>query len=285
MTQSGSSITITGPGGWREGIVILLMVLAPIGLAATLMVIGISIVAAWRIIHGAAISLPAPGIFRLYGLLSYAVALWIAVSVVWLWSSRRGLAGQVFAFRKLTWPVVTVSFVGFVIVMYGVPVATRWLSSATGSQSHGVRIDFQDAPSVAAFVFLFVVTAPVCEEILYRGLLVNWLQRVGWHDLAILCAGSLLFGANHFIPLGLVWSIAMVGLGAVLYGLRLRYQSLSPGWLTHVLFNSQPFLAYPLIVLDRTRRTTRLNNYHRVASSRRRLCVHPCPATRIDLPN
>jgi membrane protease YdiL (CAAX protease family) len=113
--------------------------------------------------------------------------------------------------------------------------------------SHGVRIDFHDPASIAIFVFLFVATAPICEEILYRGLLVTWLRGLGLNDFRVLLVGSLLFGANHLIPLGIVWSLAMVGLGAILFGLRLRYESLSPGWLTHILFNAQPFISYPLI--------------------------------------
>jgi membrane protease YdiL (CAAX protease family) len=137
--------------------------------------------------------------------------------------------------------------VGFLIAMYGVPIATHWLSYATGGRSHDVRIDFHDTRSVAIFVFLFVVTTPVSEEILYRGLLVAWFRRVGWKDPVILLVGSLIFGANHFIPLGFVWSAAMVALGALLMALRLRYDSLSPGWLAHLLFNAQPVLSYPLI--------------------------------------
>jgi membrane protease YdiL (CAAX protease family) len=33
-------------------------------------------------------------------------------------------------------------------------------------------------------------------------------------------------------------------LGAILCGLRLRYGSLWPAWLTHFLFNAQPLVAY-----------------------------------------
>jgi membrane protease YdiL (CAAX protease family) len=132
--------------------------------------------------------------------------------------------------------------------MYGVPIVTHWLSYATGGRSHEVRIDFHDTQSVAIFVFLFVVTTPMSEEILYRGLLVAWLRRVGWRDSAVLLVGSLIFGANHFISLGsFVWSAAMVGLGTILFALRLRYDSLSPAWLAHILFNAQPILSYPLI--------------------------------------
>ena len=85
------------------------------------------------------------------------------------------------------------------------------------------------------------------EEVLYRGLLVAWLRRVGWRDSIILIVGSLIFGANHIIPVGFVWGIAMVGLGAILCALRLRYESLTPAWLAHTLFNAQLTLSYPLI--------------------------------------
>jgi membrane protease YdiL (CAAX protease family) len=236
-------------GGWRENIFVLAMVLAPVGLAVIVMAIGVSAIAAWQIVHGMPVELPTSENIRLYGLLSYAVVSWIDVAVVWLWSSRRGLSRDVFIFRRLMWPAVAASIVGFVIAMYGVPIVTHWLSYVTGGRGPEVRINFHDTRSVAIFAFLFVFTTPVSEEILYRGLLVAWLRRIGWRDSAVLLVGSLVFGANHFIPLGFVWSAAMVGLGAILFALRLRYDSLSPSWLAHILFNAQPFLIHPLIIL------------------------------------
>lgn len=193
------------------------------------------------------INLPTPANIRLYGYLSYAVASWIDVAVVWLWSSRRGFSGDVFVFRRLTWPALTASIMGFVIAMYGLPIVTHWLSSVMGDRSQAVRIDVHDPQSVAILVFLFVVTTPVSEEVLYRGLLVVWLRRVGWRDSIILLAGSLIFGANHIIPLGFAWAVGIVGLGAILFALRLRYESLTPAWLAHALFNAQLTLSYPLV--------------------------------------
>lgn len=90
------------------------------------------------------------------------------------------------------------------------------------------------------------MTTPVTEEILYRGLLVSWLRRIGWRDSSIVAFGTLIFAANHIIPLGLVWGTAMILLGLVTYALRLRYESLSPAWLAHMLFNAQLVLSYPV---------------------------------------
>ena len=228
-------------------ILILALVLAPLGLAVIVMAIGVSILAFWQAVHGLPVDPPTSTNIQRYGQLCYAVVSWIDVAVVWLWSSRRGFSREVFAFRGLTRTAVAASIVGFVVAMFAVPIMTDSLSHLTGGRSHGVRVDFHDVDSVAIFVFLFVVTTPVSEEILYRGLLVAGLRRIGCSDTVILLVSSLIFAANHLIPLGFVWSVSMVGLGAILCGLRLRYDSLSPAWLAHVLFNAQPFLAYPLI--------------------------------------
>jgi len=258
MSQEGSAATLKPSeniglqvagdvGGWRESILVFVMVLAPIGLAVIVMAIGVAAMTAWQTARGLPVKFPTPTNLQLYGLLSYAVASWIAAAVVWVWSSRRALSRDVFVFRRLTWPALLAGIAGFVIATYGVPIVTHWLSSVMGGRSQNIRIDFHDPQSVAILTFLFVVTTPVSEEILYRGLLVVWLRRLGWRDPAIFLVGSLIFGANHFIPLGFVWSAAMVGLGAILFALRLRYGSLTPAWLAHALFNAQLVLFYPLV--------------------------------------
>jgi len=235
-------------GSWRDCMVVLAIVLAPLGLANFLFASGVFALAGWQMVRGVAVELPSRANLQPYGLLAYAVASWIAVAAAWRWSSHRGLRRDVFLFRRLAWPALIASALGFVVAMYGVPVLTHWLSQLTGGRGPEVRIDFHDPQSVAIYLLLFVVTTPLCEEILYRGLLVTWLRRVGWGDRAILLVGSLIFGANHVIPLGLVWGAAMaVVLGAILFALRLHYESLTPGWLAHFLFNAQPFLIYPLL--------------------------------------
>ena len=108
-------------------------------------------------------------------------------------------------------------------------------------------MDFSDAQSVAIVVLLFVITTPISEELLYRGLLVAWLRRLGWKDFNILAIGSLVFAANHILPLGFVWSVAMILLGVTTHALRLRCKSLTPGWLAHAFFNAQLTLSYPLL--------------------------------------
>lgn len=228
-------------GGWRQGILVFAMVLAPMVLAVALVAMCVLAVAAWQIVRGITVAWPSRADIQLYGLLAYAAASWIAVAAAWRWSSRRGLSREVFLFRGLTLPALAASVLAFVIAMYGAPLMTHGLSGLTGGR--GPDIGIHDTKQAAIYVVLFVVTTPVCEEILYRGLLVAWLRRAGWGNAAILLTGSLVFGANHALPLGLVWAVAMVGLGVLLFTLRLRYDSLTPAWLAHFLFNAQPLLA------------------------------------------
>jgi membrane protease YdiL (CAAX protease family) len=239
-------MTVSRTGGWREGPLVLSMVLAPVGLAIVIIATGVLILAVWQIARGLPVAIPTRANLQTFGLLSYIAASWLDVAVVWLWTSRHGLRREVFAFRRLTWPALVAAIAGFVIAAYGAPLATHWLSHITGG--HGpAAFEFHDARTIAVYLSLFVVTAPVCEEILYRGLLVAWLRRMGWRDFTIGLTGSLMFGLNHAIPLGPVWAAVMVVFGAILFTLRLRYGSLTPAWLTHVLFNAQPLLIYPLI--------------------------------------
>ncbi|MHC2332609.1 CPBP family intramembrane glutamic endopeptidase [Bradyrhizobium sp. USDA 4454] len=233
--------------GWREGILVLAMALAPVGLAITLTTTAGFALAGWQIVRGLPVDMPTRVEFQLLGMAFYVASSWFSVAAVWFWSSRRGLRRNVFIFRALTWPALAASLAGFVIAMYGAPIATHWLSRITGGDGPGnALLDFHGVHATAIYILLFVMTAPLCEEILYRGLLVAWLRRAGFGDPTIWLTGSLLFGANHILPLGLVWGIVMVAFGTILFAIRLRYRSLTPAWVTHFLFNAQPVLM-PLI--------------------------------------
>jgi len=52
-------------GSRRESILVLVMVLAPIGLAVVIMAVGVSIMAAWQMVHGMPVDLPTPANMRL----------------------------------------------------------------------------------------------------------------------------------------------------------------------------------------------------------------------------
>src|SRR5262245_37846149 len=94
--------------GWREGILVLLIVLAPMALAVMLTAIAFSITAVWQWTHTMPVTSPTPASIRLHGMVSYALGCWIAVALAWRWSSRRQLRREVFAFRRPSWAALTV---------------------------------------------------------------------------------------------------------------------------------------------------------------------------------
>ena len=241
---SGSSgLDAANPGGWRENVLVLVMVLLPVPLASILFAVGVFATLGWYWLHGQPFQISAKA-SMISALSLYAVISWIDVALVWRWSSRRGFSRDVLIFHRPAWLDVAAGLAGFAVAMVGVPFLTRWLSQLSGG--HGPVLPLNDAASLATYAVCVVVTAPVCEEILYRGLLVAWFGRVGWRVPFIWLAGSLLFGASHLLFTGFVWSAAMVLFGAMLFGLRLWRRSLTPGWLAHFLFNAQ-LAIHPLI--------------------------------------
>ena len=54
---------------WRQSIITLMLVLAPIALAVIVMTIGLAAWATWLVLEGAPVELPAAATIRLYGLL------------------------------------------------------------------------------------------------------------------------------------------------------------------------------------------------------------------------
>ena len=230
-------------GGWHDSVLVVVMVLLPVPLASILFAAGVFSIVGWHRLYHQPFQISAKA--SMISVLSlYAVISWIAVAMAWRWSSRQGFSRDIFIFHRPTWLDVAAGLTGFVAAMVGVPLLTRWLSQATGG--HGPALPLDDAASLATYILCVVVTAPVCEEILYRGLLVAWFGRVGWPAPVIWLVGSLLFGASHLLFTGLIWSAAMVLFGAMLFGLRLWRRSLTPGWLAHFLFNAQ-LVIHPLI--------------------------------------
>src|SRR5882757_8752916 len=131
----------------RQSALVLVIVLSPIGLAVVVMAVGLTFQAAWQIGRGEPVRLPTSEDVRLYGLLSYAATSWIAVALAWFWSKRQGMQREVFVFSSLTWPSFAGSIVASVIVIFGVPILTHWLTQITGGRSQNIHIDFSDARS------------------------------------------------------------------------------------------------------------------------------------------
>ena len=162
--------------GWRDSVLVVVMVLLPVPLASILFAAGAFSILGWQRLHGQPFHISVKA-SMISVLALYAAISWICVAMVWRWSSRRRFSRDVFIFRRPDWLDIAAGLAGFAVAMVGVPLLTHWLSRATGG--HGPVLPLDDAASLATYILCVVVTAPVCEEVLYRGLLVAWFTRVG----------------------------------------------------------------------------------------------------------
>jgi membrane protease YdiL (CAAX protease family) len=103
-------------------------------------------------------------------------------------------------------------------------------------------IELESWTQLPLALFLIVIVAPVCEELLFRGLLLDWLrQKMNvWLAAAIL---SLVFSLLHNNPfsLGAVGWLAfaerfLLGLGAS--AVAIKYRSLRPSFALHATLNA-----------------------------------------------
>jgi membrane protease YdiL (CAAX protease family) len=94
--------------------------------------------------------------------------------------------------------------------------------------------------SHAALGVHLLFAAPICEEIIFRGLIQGWLLRRGIVPWMAIIGTALLFAAGHLDPSNLE-SYFLSGL--VLGCLAYRTRSLLPGMLWHGIFNLLALLA------------------------------------------
>ncbi|MCW0213624.1 MAG: CPBP family intramembrane metalloprotease [Pseudonocardia sp.] len=125
-------------------------------------------------------------------------------------------------------------------LVYAAVVGPEKATSAVGEIFDGVRVGWP----VAVLVFLLVVVvAPICEEIVYRGLLWGAVEKLGANRWVAFLITTLLFAMAHFeltrTPLLLVVAIP-IGLARVITG------RLPAGVVAHAVNNLLPGLALAL---------------------------------------
>lgn len=104
------------------------------------------------------------------------------------------------------WPDVTAGFniglLGLLATTVATVVWTHWVglneaNSSVGSLFEGVRLP----PALAVLLFLHVwLVAPLCEELLYRGLLWGAMERLRWSPLTALLLTTAVFAIGHLEP-------------------------------------------------------------------------------------
>ena len=128
------------------------------------------------------------------------------------------------------------ALVGFIGMFYPVMLVNAFMNallSAVHIQSYSAKIDVpHDAPSLILMVIQLVILPPICEEILFRGVLLSKLRPFG-DGFAIICS-SFLFMALH----PTLYSLPGVFLlGAIFAYADIRCDSLLPSMVMHMINN------------------------------------------------
>jgi membrane protease YdiL (CAAX protease family) len=181
--------------------------------------------------------------------LIYSTTCWIAVGATYLWSRRRGMVGQVFAFRLPSGLDRIVALGGTALGLFVIYPFSQWLAHLLfGTGIRGMGFDAHQPWTLTAVVFWAVVSAPFCEEILFRGLAVAHLRARHWPAWAIGVAITLGFAAIHLPYFGMGGVSLILIWGGMLAAVRLWRDHLTPGWMIHAANNVVAFVVIPLLL-------------------------------------
>lgn len=125
---------------------------------------------------------------------------------------------------------------------------TNFVGDENAQSAVGALVDNQRMPLAAALaMFLFVwLIGPVCEEIIYRGLLWGALERLKWGRWAVFCLTTVIFAVSHLEPLRT--SLLLV-IGVPIGLARLFTGRLGASVVAHQVNNFLPALAVLLVAL------------------------------------
>ena len=156
-----------------------------------------------------------------------------------------------FPFREtlgLSWPS---SFgpwksTGLAILLFVMAMLIVWKFG--GQETDLERILRSSRAAALVVAFLAATTAPLVEEVVYRGLLYSALQRLAGPITAVIVVTSLFAGLHvlqYWPDAGAITSISLLSL--VLTGIRARTGRLLPCYIIHLVFNG---IQSVIIVLD-----------------------------------
>lgn len=138
--------------------------------------------------------------------------------------------------------------IGLVCTTVAAFVWTRVVGEENASSALGKLVDNQRLPLAAAIaMFLFIwLLGPVCEEIIYRGLLWGALERLNWGRWVVFGLTTVIFAVSHLEPLRTLLLLVI----AVPIGLaRLVTGRLGASIIAHQINNFLPALAVLLIAV------------------------------------
>ena len=134
-------------------------------------------------------------------------------------------------------PVFAMIVDNILVLVYGVMFVAMFGEPTIPELPGGTSWESSSSALILTFISICILT-PISEELLFRGYILDSINRIHGKWPAILLS-SLLFGLVHFDP----YIIGMATIGGVIYGwIRIRTGSLIPGIVAHAMWNTMALI-------------------------------------------
>jgi membrane protease YdiL (CAAX protease family) len=220
------------------------------GFGAFLLVFGVLVLSAVTIGAIAQIQAPGAGISVPVAVIGTTVPPLLAAGAAILVTVLRGDGPKLDLRWSMKWEDIRIGLrfglIGLVCTTAAAWVWTKIVGEDNASSALGKLVENQRLPIVAAIaMFLFVwLIGPICEEIIYRGLLWGALERLNWGRWAVFLLTTVIFAVSHLEPLRT--SLLLV-IGIPIGLARLYTGRLGASIVTHQVNNFLPALAVLLM--------------------------------------
>jgi membrane protease YdiL (CAAX protease family) len=168
--------------------------------------------------------------------LSYAVACFVAVAVLWLILKTNGLGLRDIGLKDFKWSHIGWGFLGFIVAFVIWGIVLNILAGFNRSTDWGSEIQFKHFYEVVIIFVYAVIAAPLAEEMLFRGFFITFVGKLckPWIAAILSC---LLFAFYHYLAFGIEGAILILFWVPVPTILFLRKKSLYPGLIMHAFNN------------------------------------------------
>jgi membrane protease YdiL (CAAX protease family) len=139
-------------------------------------------------------------------------------------------------------------FIGLICTTFAGFVWTNVVGEDNAQSAVGALVDNQRmpiGPAIAMFLFVWLI-GPICEELMYRGLLWGALERLKWGRWAVFCLTTVIFAVSHLEPLR---TTLLLVIGIPIGLARLFTGRLGASIVAHQVNNFLPALAVLLVAL------------------------------------
>lgn len=223
------------------------------GFGAFLLVFGVLVLSAVLIGAIAQVVAPGQGLSVPVAVIGTMVPPLLAAAAAVLVTVLRGNGPLVDLRWSFRWEDIRVGvrfgLIGLVCTTAAAFLWTKVVGEENATSALGKLVENQRLPLAAALsMFLFVwLIGPICEEIIYRGLLWGALERLRWGRWTVFTLTTVIFAVSHLEPMRT--SLLLV-IGIPIGLARLFTGGLGASIVAHQINNFLPALAVLLIALD-----------------------------------